>query len=79
MKTEHVPEPEYNCYGQMQCHRCGCYSDIIYPVHCRNENGRWISLLCTECVDAWPSRNIDRVGEPLRPDRACPRYLKAVQ
>lgn len=61
-----VPEPEYNVYGQMQCHACGCYSDIICPVHLHNENGRWISLLCTLCEEAKPRRCVDRIGEPLK-------------
>ncbi len=63
-----IPKPEYNVYGQMWCHRCDCYSDIIYPVYLRNENGCWVSLLCQRCTEAWPRRNVDRIGEPLKAD-----------
>lgn len=75
MKTEYVPidsdkvpEPDYNQYGQIQCHRCGCYSDIIYPAHLRNENGFWVSLLCMECVNAMPRgrMRIDHIGDNLK-------------
>lgn len=79
MKTEQVPEPEYNIYGQIQCHRCGCYGDLIYPVHQHNQNGRWCSLCCTGCVEVTKvtlGRYIDRIGESLRPDRTSTCYLE---
>lgn len=82
-RLDEIPEPKYNRYGQMWCHCCGCYSDIIYPVHLRNQNGRWISLLCDECVEAapeaTPKRYIDQIGEQMRPDPTCPAYLKATR
>lgn len=62
-----VPEPHYNQYGQMECHRCGCYSDIIYPVHLRNENGSWVSLFCDRCVRPIGSDcYVMNVGRPVK-------------
>lgn len=56
-----------NIYGQIQCHKCGCYSDLIYPVHLRNANGSWISMLCHRCQSGPPGSRIEKIDDPVNP------------
>lgn len=54
-----------NDHGQIQCHRCGIYSDLIFPVHLRNQHGSWVSLLCHRCQDGPPGSQVVRIGDPV--------------
>lgn len=54
-----------NEYGQVQCHGCGIYSDLIYPVHLRNQHGSWVSLLCRRCQGGPPGSQVIRIGDPV--------------
>jgi len=54
-----------NAYGQVQCDRCGCYSDLIYPVHLRNQNGSWVSMLCHRCQGGPPGSRVERIDDPI--------------
>ena len=59
-----------NTYGQIECDRCGNYSDVIRPVHFGNQNGPWISWLCNDCIrnklpKETPVNWIEKIGDPL--------------
>lgn len=54
-----------NQYGQIQCHKCGFYSDIIYPVHLQNVNGLWVSMLCGLCQNGPPGSRVVQIDDPI--------------
>lgn len=57
-----------NQYGQVQCHKCGCYSDLIYPVHLRSQNGSWVSMFCHHCytnTSPSPENEVIQVDDPI--------------
>lgn len=54
-----------NIYGQIRCDGCGCYSDLIYPVHVHNRNGAWISMVCDHCKTWPPGCYVDQIDDPI--------------
>lgn len=54
-----------NVYGQIECHGCGCYSDIIYPVHLQGTNSSWVSMLCSRCRDTDRVPRITQIDDPI--------------
>jgi hypothetical protein len=54
-----------NKYGQIQCHGCGCYSDLIYPVHVCGNTSSWVSMVCQECNNWPPGCRVVRVDDPI--------------
>lgn len=54
-----------NDYGQIWCCKCGCYSDIIYPVRLRNQYRSWTSNLCGHCTDGPPGSHVVSIGKQI--------------
>ncbi len=55
----------HNEFGQIKCHKCGYYSDIVYPVQLRNQNGSWTSHLCGRCTDGPPGSHVVSIGKQI--------------
>lgn len=64
-KTKETQTLFRNQYGQIQCHKCGYYSDIIYPVHLRNVNESWVSMLCDRCRCGPPGSRVVQIDDPI--------------
>ena len=64
-KTKETQTLFRNKYGQIECHKCGYYSDIIYPVHLQNSNGSWVSMLCGRCQGGPPGSRVVQVDDPI--------------
>ncbi len=64
-ETIETPVVFCNQYGQVECHGCGAYSDIIYPVHLRNANGSWVSMCCRRCSGERPGMSIVKIDPPI--------------
>ncbi len=56
-----------NRCGQIECHGCGYYSDIIYPVHYSNGNGSWVSMVCCYCQRKGgpPGSRVVKTDDPI--------------
>ncbi len=72
-KTKETQKLFCNQYGQIECHGCGSYSDIIYPVHQHNCNGAWVSMLCGHCRNKprRPGCYIDQIDDPVDKKTYC--------
>lgn len=64
-RTEEKQTLYRNKDGQIRCHRCLGHSHVIYPVHLRNQNGSWVSMLCYGCRNGPPGSRVIQVDDPI--------------